>query len=336
MVVHLGLLVDSLEVHNGRLSIFIAIVGCSVPISSLEGLFYGTHLTLSGHEGVEAPKPTSIPPSTCSLFLTCDQDTACSLSSGSLQNLLIVNLDPRSGPYSRNTDPRLDLNSWPALEKLSINGIAVAWRKSSLAFLRIVSIHAHRSGPSGNIKITSFIKDIASHPSSYPSLEEIALDRCPELDILVIMLERRNLLQGPSIKKIKKISLSSTCSLRIQKIISVLLGGRWVERPSNKDLSLAGNVDVLLDLTLPGCYMCHRGLRFCDAPVQNVPKEGNTQGLLEALQVYPEDEDEILSSWSDRALLWENIDQNGAGRVMHCSRSNWRRGMCEDITADSF
>ncbi|PVF90976.1 hypothetical protein CPB86DRAFT_667659, partial [Serendipita vermifera] len=127
---------------------------------------------------------------------------------------------------------------------------------------------------------------------------------CPELDILVIMLERRNLLQGPSIKKIKKISLSSTCSLRIQKIISVLLGGRWVERPSNKDLSLAGNVDVLLDLTLPGCYMCHRGLRFCDAPVQNVPKEGNTQGLLEALQVYPEDEDEILSSWSDRALLW--------------------------------
>lgn len=54
--------------------------------------------------------------------------------------------------------------------------------------------------------------------------------------------------------------------------------------------------------------MCHRGLSFCDAAVENSPKEGDMQSLLESLKVYPDDEDEILSSWSDRALLWEGID----------------------------
>ncbi|PVF99141.1 hypothetical protein CPB86DRAFT_731677, partial [Serendipita vermifera] len=120
----------------------------------------------------------------------------------------------------------------------------------------------------------------------------------------MIMLERRNLLQAPNIRKIKEISFRSPCSLGIQKVISTLLGGKWARRPSNKDLSLAGNAEILLDLTLPGCYMCHRGLRFCDAAVESVPKGCNQGDLVKKLQVYPEDEDEILSSWDERVLLW--------------------------------
>ncbi|PVF91080.1 hypothetical protein CPB86DRAFT_663678, partial [Serendipita vermifera] len=127
---------------------------------------------------------------------------------------------------------------------------------------------------------------------------------CPELDILMIMLERRNLLQGPGIKRIKTISLHTTCSLTIQRIISTLLGSRWAKRPSNRDLSLAGNADILLDLALPGCYMCHRGLRYCNTTTKNAQTEDNREILIDGLQVYPEDEDEILSSWNDGALLW--------------------------------
>ncbi|PVF93222.1 hypothetical protein CPB86DRAFT_790381 [Serendipita vermifera] len=317
-----------------ELSISIAIGGSSVPIFPLEGLFHGTDLTLYfGYDGVEDPKPTLIPPSTCSLVLTCDEDAACSLSSRSLKSLSIRNMYSRGGLYSRSAGSKLDLNCWPALEKLFIDGNAVEWSKFSLDFLKLVNIHTDRGSSQGNTGITFFIRDIASHPDSYPSLEEIELTECPELDILMIMLERRNLLQGPGIKKIKRISFSSACSFSIQKIISKLLAGKWAERPSNKDLSLAGNAEVLLDLTLPGCYMCHRGLRFCDDPVQDIPKGGNTHGLLEALQVYPEDEDEILSSWRDRAVLWEDIDRNRAGRVMSCS---WSESTWENITADSL
>ncbi|PVF99139.1 hypothetical protein CPB86DRAFT_670478, partial [Serendipita vermifera] len=151
---------------------------------------------------------------------------------------------------------------------------------------------------------TSFIRDVACRPDSYPSLEVIELDECPELDILMIMLERRNLLQGPGINKIKEISFRSPCSLGILKIISTLLGGKWVERPSNKDLSLAGNAEALLDLTLPGCYMCHRGLRFCDAAVESVPEDRNQDISVNTLRIYPEDEDEILSTWEERVGLW--------------------------------
>ncbi|PVF93221.1 hypothetical protein CPB86DRAFT_129006 [Serendipita vermifera] len=317
-----------------KLSIYIDTGYCSVPLFSLEELFYGTELTLNfAYEGVGSLEHVPIPPSTRRLFLTCDRDVACSLSSLYLKTLWIFDRYLRKVLQFRSINSKLDLNNWPALETLYINGDAVAWSKSSLTSLRTVNIRTNRKGDRGNIGITSFVKDLATRPESYPSLEEIELEECPELDILIIMLERRNLLQGPEIKKIKRISFQSPCSLSIQRVISTILGGKWADRPSNEDLSLAGNAEILLDLTLPGCYMCHRGLRFCDAPVEGSPKRDDMKDTMAALQVYPDDEDEILSSWSDRALLWENIDQNGAGRVMSCS---WSKSTHENITADSF
>ncbi|PVF93206.1 hypothetical protein CPB86DRAFT_128641 [Serendipita vermifera] len=266
-----------------------------------------------------------IPSSTRRLALSWDIMTP-SLSSKFLTSLSVF--EPEE--YSPS---KLDLNNWPALEMIKLRGDMVAWSQFSLWFLRYVRISGGIMKPHGNSVYTSFIKDIACRPDSYPSLEDIELSGCPELDILIIMLERRNLLQGPNIKRIKELSFESSCSNGVRKIISTLLAGKWVDRPSNRDLSLSGNADIILDLTLlvyilivkgplltdfclrPGCYMCHRGLSFCDAAVENSPKEGDMQSLLESLKVYPDDEDEILSSWSDRALLWEGIDLNSAGRL---------------------
>jgi hypothetical protein len=67
--------------------------------------------------------------------------------------------------------------------------------------------------------------------------------------------------------------------------------------------------------------MCHRGLRYCDVSVEGIAEDLHKVECLEALQVYPEDEDDVLATWNERARQWEDIDRNGAGRVMACSEA---------------
>ncbi|PVF93203.1 hypothetical protein CPB86DRAFT_818985 [Serendipita vermifera] len=289
-----------------------------VPFPVFEGCFLGRYLNLSfAYNSLNGSHHTSIPLSTQSLDLTCDRDVLCSLSSRTLKSLSAFEPHLPTGSTTRSLDCRLDLDEWPNLEKLCIYGDAVAWHKSSLAFLKKVTISLDDTRARGN-NVTSFIQHLACHPKSYPSLEEISLRESPEWDILMIMLERRNLLQEPDIKMITKISVHSPCSIKIQQIIKTLLRGKWAQRPSNRDLSLAGNAPVLLDLELPGCYMCHRGLRSCDLPVTKRP-EGYDNDLIKRLQIYPEDEDEILETWDERTRAWEEIDRAGAGRQIACS-----------------
>ncbi|PVF96808.1 hypothetical protein CPB86DRAFT_682461, partial [Serendipita vermifera] len=97
---------------------------------------------------------------------------------------------------------------------------------------------------------TLFLKIVACRPDAYPSLEEIRYQDCPEWDILIIMLERRNLLSGSHIKPIKKLHLPRICPPRIARVIQVLLQGKWPDRPSNRELSMAGNAEVIEDKTL--------------------------------------------------------------------------------------
>ncbi|PVF91242.1 hypothetical protein CPB86DRAFT_688482, partial [Serendipita vermifera] len=91
---------------------------------------------------------------------------------------------------------------------------------------------------------------IACRPESYPSLEEITLHGILEYDILMIMLERRNLLTGSSIKKITKLHLIKPYPSQICLILLTLLECKWIERPRNRELSLAGNAEIILDLSL--------------------------------------------------------------------------------------
>lgn len=333
MVETLIKLLLNLMQNINRLRIHLSIDSWSIPLFELGGLFSGTKLTLVlPNAKIKCSNVVEIPSSTIRLTLLCDSVVARSLSSNTLKSLSIH--EPYGGDSTQEEPSTLifNLDHWPALQSISLQSDLVAWSKFSLAFLSKVTILRDSLDPQKNDKFTYFIKAIACRPDSYPSLEEIELGECPELDILMIMLERRNLLQGPGIKKIRQISFPSSCSNSIRKIISTLLAGKWAERPSNKDISLAGNAEILLDLTLPGCYMCHRGLRYCDAPVGKTGHRVNIQDSLEALKVYPDNEDGVISSWNDRALLWESIDRNSAGRLRRC---DWLHNG-EDITADSL
>jgi hypothetical protein len=224
----------------------------SFKLFSFDGTFMGDTLRLYVDRAtVILPTEMQIPTSVRELSLLVGADLICSMSSDTVKYLYI---SPRQGPGESVTNSgtdRLDLNRWPSLESIRVSQrILIQWDKASLAFLRYVSIWV--SYPELNVcnSFTSFVKDLACHPESYPFLEEITLGGSPELDILVIMLERRNLLTGPAIKRIKKLEILSPYPPKIRQILSTLIRGKWAERPSNWELSLAGNAEIILDLTL--------------------------------------------------------------------------------------
>jgi hypothetical protein len=223
------------------------------PLSCLEKYFTGNDLSLCLRpDTTEKSRKLFVPPSVQKVTLSGGINISRSLTSQFVKTLEVYEYYPSK--YEEVTDIGMELNleDWVALEEIYLHRRPVAWNKFSLPFLKKVSINMKKGGDRALAihGITAFIKELACRPGSYPSLEEIELNECPEWDILMIMLERRNLLQGSGIKKIRTIKLGSPCSLEIQRIISGLLAGKWTERPSNRDLSLAGNAEVLLDLSL--------------------------------------------------------------------------------------
>ncbi|PVG03982.1 hypothetical protein CPB86DRAFT_869331 [Serendipita vermifera] len=139
----------------------------------------------------------------------------------------------------------MNLSEWPALEVANLPCNYSRLTGISLSSLRRVSLKALLYHRKIDTKITLFIKEIAEVADRYPCLEEIQMDECPEWDILIIMLERRNILASRGIKSIKSLSLPSTCPSSISRLLPGLLAGKWVQRPSNFELSV--NARIVLD-----------------------------------------------------------------------------------------
>jgi hypothetical protein len=55
--------------------------------------------------------------------------------------------------------------------------------------------------------------------------------------------------------------------------------------------------------------------------------------FLKDLILYPENEDEILTTWEERACIWEEVDRNGAWRVMAC---DWAKSAYLFIDENNF
>jgi hypothetical protein len=162
-----------------------------------------------------------------------------------------LNIHRPTESYSRerSTVPEtfMDLEEWPALESLNLPSIYSRFRGASLSSLRSITLKTAKYSWKIDTNITLFIKELAECVNNYPCLEEIHLDECPDWDILMIMLERRNILASSRIKPIRKLSLPSICPSSISQLFPGLLAGKWVQRPSNLELSQAGNANLILD-----------------------------------------------------------------------------------------
>jgi hypothetical protein len=67
--------------------------------------------------------------------------------------------------------------------------------------------------------------------------------------------------------------------------------------------------------------MCHRALRVCGAPVKtnwSSMFSDDTHDQRRRMQEYPDNEDQILATWTERAQLWEDINQDRGGRQFSC------------------
>jgi F-box-like len=112
-------------------------------------------------------------------------------------------------------------------------------------FVTLTSIHI-----GGDEAVTRFCAIIATSPDTCPALHTLSFRRFPDLDILFIMLERRNLYSHSARARIKKLELPSRMPLSNFKTVRDLLRGCIAERQSNFEASLQSNIDMFLDLDM--------------------------------------------------------------------------------------
>ncbi|PVF94334.1 hypothetical protein CPB86DRAFT_689217, partial [Serendipita vermifera] len=129
--------------------------------------------------------------------------------------------------------------NWPALERLRVHATAIHWSGTDLKYLRVLNLSTWVDKVVSN-GVTSFLRDLACRPDSYPSLETIHLEECPEWDILVLILERRNLMTNSGARQISSVTFPFPPPYHLAVVIRGLLAGRWTARPSNRELSWLG------------------------------------------------------------------------------------------------
>ncbi|PVF92872.1 hypothetical protein CPB86DRAFT_743617 [Serendipita vermifera] len=285
---------------------------------------------------VTAITETKVPSSIKKLILCCPVDLVPALSSSSVMHLDI--LWSETDHYEDSPpvlEERMGLDSWPSLDTLTIAKHCVRWNGHYHSSLRRIVLLRARGSPQSFDEVTAFIRDLAQRTESYPFLEEIELGDWPEWDILIIMLERRNLLANHNIKPLMKLRLPSPLPSNIHRILKELMQCKWTERPSNKELSLAGNVETILNPDIPGCYKCHRILRECSVETAEWNwGVGFESPVPESMKEYPDKDEEVLESWDERSKLWENVYDSLQWREQACADHERVQG--QFISVDSY
>lgn len=146
-------------------------------------------------------------------------------------------------------DPEQDASviGWPSLKILGIGSRGLAWRDITHHNLRDVTLFR----PAGVYDFaTEFCREVALQPSNLPALESLSIHQLPEWDILFIMLEQKNFSTQPGVVRIRTLRLPAITPIRFREPLRALLNGRYTQRPSNCELSLVGNADIILDQSM--------------------------------------------------------------------------------------
>jgi hypothetical protein len=137
-----------------------------------------------------------------------------------------------------------ELSQWSNLRILSLARIKSSFHHFSLPTLRVLSIDIPRQ------MATALCQQLAIYGDRCPSLERLEFSDCPEWDIFMIMLERRNCKPDSGVTPIKYIVLPARVPRIVRSAIRERIQGRRSPRPSNYELSLQGNNDILRDSNL--------------------------------------------------------------------------------------
>jgi hypothetical protein len=140
------------------------------------------------------------------------------------------------------------LNQWSNLSSLSLLSCMTLCHNFSPPSLTklVISITQSEKIDSG----TAFCQQLALFPERCPKLKHLEFSRCPEWDIFLIMLEKRNFLKREDISPISYVVLHGRCPPCIGSIIRDRVQGRLTPRLSNYDLSREGNIHIICDNTM--------------------------------------------------------------------------------------
>jgi hypothetical protein len=138
------------------------------------------------------------------------------------------------------------LSEWSNLRVLNLTFIESSFDDFSSPTLQGLSICVPRNMST----VTALCQQLAIHGDRCPRLERLEFSECPEWDILMIMLERRNCNKDPVVTPIKYIILPARIPRIIREAVRNRIQGRQSPRPSNYELSLQGNLDVIYDSDL--------------------------------------------------------------------------------------
>ncbi|KAG8860407.1 hypothetical protein FRB91_003441 [Serendipita sp. 411] len=246
---------------------------------------------------------------------------------------------------------QLNHNLWPSLTQLSVPASAIKWSGGSFKNLQNIALGSERDNKWDYG--SQFCCELAICPDHMPQLQDIHFSSLPDWDILCILLERYNFRTEVGSTRISDISFRGDMPFFLLDIIKNLCVGKFVDRPSNFELSWVSNVDIICDQSLSGCIKCLKRLLPCSEPctgntithhsqknrkdvdlvsddcpdiVMDIPLEDGMDGPFElrsrklSIPVYPETKDEILATWDEREKAWQALVQGAwSARSSVCS-----------------
>lgn len=150
------------------------------------------------------------------------------------------------------------------LRELRIQMVRPApFNPDNFSILRSISF---RAWAQQDIWASDLLEEIILRPDILPSLEHIGLYGIfIEWDILILMLERRNLVAQPGTSRIKTLIFEYPLPYKLLYPITQLLKGKFAERSSLEEFSITVVGDRLFNPQFPGCRQCICSFRPCDA-----------------------------------------------------------------------
>jgi len=139
---------------------------------------------------------------------------------------------------------------WTALRTIEMdNNTTVNWKGPSYQHLRTISLKTSigiRAGQTGR-NGTKVCRDITLHPEYFPALNKLEFEVCPELDILFMLLETRNVTTQLGISPISTLVIPTRCPPFLVERLGELVKRSKGCVSSYYDLSIAGNYDIIMD-----------------------------------------------------------------------------------------
>ncbi|KAG8858320.1 hypothetical protein FRB91_009986 [Serendipita sp. 411] len=236
----------------------------------------------------------------------------------------LLSLDLTSETYAKGSIVAISIDEqrFPQLQYLQWPDKYVRWDIAVYPFLGLQQVCFTEDLIGG--ASSDFLVHLISRPKELPKLRQITFaGGLPELDLLFLMLERRNILDDTIVSRIEAVELPVVVGMPLRQVLCTLLQGKFAQRPPNYNLSMAGLAEICFDRSIPGCLWCCLSMRPCSLKIGLVNRKildawhGDDQSMLGNADPLL---DESTISW-----LQQRHERHQFCQQLQRSNSHWAR-----------